>query len=68
MTRSGVFFGVIAYFKKLLKMIDNVLGDSKAQKLSRSSLISSGRLKTGMINEKSLAIIDTKLHKEIELK
>jgi hypothetical protein len=48
--------------------ISKVLGDSKAQKLSRSSRISSGRLNTGIINQKSLAIIDTKLHKVIELK
>tara|TARA_B110000902_G_scaffold64139_1_gene76037 strand:- start:1665 stop:1856 length:192 start_codon:yes stop_codon:yes gene_type:complete len=48
--------------------ISKVLGVFKAPKLSRSSLISSGRLKTGIINEKSLAIIYTKLIKEIELK
>jgi hypothetical protein len=47
--------------------ISKVLGVLKPQKLSKSSLISSGRLKTGIINEKSLAIILTKLIKEIEL-
>jgi hypothetical protein len=40
---------------------------SKAQKLSKSSRTSSGRLYTGIIKEKSLAIIDTNLHNANEL-
>jgi hypothetical protein len=43
------------------------LGVSKAQKLSKSSRTSSGRLYTGIIKEKSLAIIDTNLHNANEL-
>ena len=60
--------GFFILYKSSMITISNVLGASKEQKLSRSSLTSSGRLKTGIINEKSLAIIDTKLNKVIELK
>ena len=43
--------------------ISKVFGESKSQKLSSNSLISSGLLYTGIINEKSLAIIHTNLKK-----
>ena len=47
--------------------ISKVFGESSTQKLSSNSLISSGLLYTGIINEKSLAIIQTNLKNEFEI-